>query len=223
MYRHYLKNAYVACLLGVALLLASGVVYRYYSTKWEYLLAETVKLPVPLSEFPLDVGSWQGHDVPMSETVKQIAGNDDFISRAYVHSQTKQTVYVYVAFSGRPRKMRGHRPQVCYKWAGWNNTSSEPVTIELIDGRLQEAMIHRFDRMIPVQQKTSVLNYYVVNGHVALTEESFTGMGFRAPNLQGNLAQYVAQVQITSEQDSAVLAAARDLCGSLYGFFPAVE
>ena len=142
MHRRYLKNVNVACLIAVVLLLASGAVYRYYAAKWNRMLAEAVKLPVPLSEFPLVVGPWQGQDVPMSETTKQIAGNDDFISRAYVNSQTKQTVYVYVAFSGRPRNMRSHRPQVCYKGAGWNNTASDPVSVELADGRRLEAVIH---------------------------------------------------------------------------------
>ena len=65
-----------------------------------------------------------------------------------------------------------------------------------------------------------MLNYYIVNGQMTLTEEAFTGLGFRTPNLSGDLARYVAQVQISAEQDSAILAAAQDLCGPLGGFFP---
>ncbi|NLH17777.1 MAG: EpsI family protein, partial [Phycisphaerae bacterium] len=201
-------------------LVGSGLVYRHYAEKWHRLLAVPVKLPRPLAEFPMQVGDWQGQDVEMSEAVKKIAGNDDYISRQYVNSRTGQSVYLYVAFSGRPRNMRGHRPQVCYKGAGWNNTESVPVTVELADGRQMEAMMHRFNRIVPSKQMVSVLNYYVVNGQVTLTEEVFTGLGFRTPNLKGNLARYVTQVQISGEQESGILAGAREICGLLESHFP---
>jgi EpsI family protein len=209
-----------AAVVCAAALVGSGLVYRHYAEQWQRLLAQPVKLPTPLKAFPMQVGDWQGRDVEMSEAVKKIAGNDDYISRAYVNSKTGQTVYLYVAFSGRPRNMRGHRPQVCYKGAGWNNTASDRVAVDLADGRRMEAMIHRFDRVTPSRQAVAVLNYYVVNGQVTLTEEAFTSLGFRTPNLSGDLARYVAQVQISGEQDSAILAAARDLCGPLGRFLP---
>jgi hypothetical protein len=75
-----------------------------------------------------------GRNEEMSEAVKKIVGNDDYISRQYVHAQTRQAVYLYVSFSGRKRNMREHRPQVCYKWAGWNNTVSDRVAVDLADG-----------------------------------------------------------------------------------------
>jgi len=209
-----------AAIVCAAALVGSGLVYRHYAEKWQRMLAQPVKLPTPLKEFPMQVGAWQGQDVEMSEAVKKIAGNDDYISRAYVNSRAGQVVYLYVAFSGRPRNMRGHRPQVCYRWAGWNNTASDPVMVDLADGRRLEAMMHRFDRIVPSKQAVAVFNYYVVNGQVTLTEEAFTGLGFRTPNLSGDLARYVAQVQISGDQDSAILAAARELCGPLFGFFP---
>jgi EpsI family protein len=209
-----------AAIVCAAALVGSGLVYRHFADRWNRMLAQPVKLPRPLAEFPMQVGPWQGRDVEMSEAVKKIAGNDDYISRAYVNPRTGQAVNLYVAFSGRPRNMRGHRPQVCYKGAGWNNTESVPVAVDLADGRRMEAMMHRFDRVTPSRQTVAVLNYYVVNGQMTLTEEAFTGLGFRTPNLSGDLARYVAQVQISAEQDSAILAAARELCGPLGRFFP---
>jgi EpsI family protein len=219
---HRVSGKRMACatIVCAAALVGSGLVYRHYAEKWQRMLAQPVKLPIPLKAFPMKVGTWQGQDVEMSEAVKKIAGNDDYISRAYVNSRTGQVVYLYVAFSGRPRNMRGHRPQVCYKGAGWNNTASDPVSVDLADGRRMEAMMHRFDRVTPSRQAVAVLNYYVVNGQVELTEEAFTGLGFRTPNLSGDLARYVAQVQISADQDSAILAAAKELCGPLFGFFP---
>jgi len=38
-------------------LAGSGEVYRHYADKWHRLLAVPVKLPVPLAEFPMEVGS----------------------------------------------------------------------------------------------------------------------------------------------------------------------
>jgi EpsI family protein len=212
-----------AAVVCAAALAGSGLVYRHFADQWHQLLAVPVKLPRPLAQFPMQVGDWQGRDVEMSEAVKKIAGNDDYISRAYVNGRTGQAVYLYVAFSGRPRNMQGHRPQVCYKGAGWTNTASDPVKVDLADGRRMEAMLHRFERVKPAQQKTAVLNYYIINGQVKQFQESFSGFSWRTPNLRGDLARYVAQVQISGEQDSAILAAGRDLCGPLGGFFPAKE
>lgn len=213
------RVAWAAVLCAVALV-GSGLVYRHYAEKWNRLLAVPVKLPRPLAEFPMQVGDWQGQDVEMSEATKKIAGNDDYISRQYVNSQTGQAVYLYVAFSGRPRNMRGHRPQVCYKGAGWNNTESVPVTVELADGRQMEAMMHRFNRVVPSKQAVAVLNYYIVNGEIELYQDTFSRLSWRMPNLRGDLAHYVAQVQISGEQDSTIRGAAKDLCGPLFGFFP---
>ena len=141
------KRVALAAIVCSAALVGSGLVYRHFADQWQRLLAQPVKLPTPLAEFPMRVGPWQGRDVEMSEAVKKIAGNDDYISRAYVNTRTGQAVNLYVAFSGRPRNMRGHRPQVCYKGAGWNNTESVPVAVDLADGRRLEAMMHRFDRV----------------------------------------------------------------------------
>jgi hypothetical protein len=82
-------------------------VYRHLAEKWQRLLAVAVKLPMPLAEFPMLVGSWRGQDVEMSEAVKETAGNDDYICRQYVNERMGQSVYLHVAFSARPCNMRG--------------------------------------------------------------------------------------------------------------------
>jgi hypothetical protein len=112
----------LAAVVCATALVGSGLVYRHYAEKWQRMLAQPVKLPTPLKAFPMQVGAWQGQDVEMSEAVKKIAGNDDYISRAYeTRGQGRRCICMWV--SGRPRNMR--EPAGCAKGAGWNNTASD--------------------------------------------------------------------------------------------------
>jgi hypothetical protein len=69
-------------------------------------------------------------------------------------------------------------------------------------------------------QEIVVLNFYIVNGLLSSSENVFTGVGWRTPNIAGDPARYVAQVQISSVLENAVLGAARDMTEIILDFFP---
>ena len=48
-------------------------------------------------------------------------------------------------------------------------------------------------------------------------------MGWRTPNIKGNPARYVAQVQISSVVENSVLKAAQDMTEFVLEFFPDEE
>lgn len=206
------------CILG-----ASGVAYRVLWQKMKSSLAVPIKLPTPLKSIPHTIGDWQGEDVKLSETVLEIAGNDDFLSRVYTQPDNRSGVYIYVAFSGRPRYMRGHQPLVCYPNAGYQTENSRQTQVITTGSLPIPCMVHRFKRVYPHSDNVVVLNYYIVNGKLALDEKSFSGLGFRSPNLQGDLARYVAQIQISSQSETTVLKAAAELSDTLLRFFPAID
>jgi len=182
-----------------------------------------IRLAVPLSQFPFEVGNWTGQDIPVSETVLRVAGNDDYFARSYINTATDQHVNVYVAYSARPRTMLGHRPTVCYPNAGWVLDSTTLQNVSLNSGREMPCLVHRFYKSAPHRAEIVVLNFYILNGHVTADERGFSGVGWRTPNIEGNAARYVSQVQISSVMESAVLTATRELADSILEYFPQTD
>jgi hypothetical protein len=65
-----------------------------------------------------------------------------------------------------------------------------------------------------------VLNFYIVNGAATIDESVFSGIGWRTPNIGGNAARYITQVEISSVLEHAVRSTASEIIESLFDFFP---
>jgi hypothetical protein len=65
-----------------------------------------------------------------------------------------------------------------------------------------------------------VLNFYIVNGQLTSDERVFSGVGWRTPNIGGDPAHYVTQVQIGSILENSTRVAARDMAELILDFFP---
>ena len=207
-------------LLAMLLLVVSGIAYRVVAGRMQTVAGTRIELPIPLSEFPMEVGKWVGKDVPMSKTVQKVAGNDDFFSRLYINETTGEWASIYVAYTARPRTMLGHRPQVCYRAHGWVHDGTDNITTALASGREIPCLLHRFHRSGPSRDETVVLNFYLLNGKITDDESSFDGVGWRTPNIAGNIARYAAQVQISSVLENSVRSAAREFSELIVEYFP---
>jgi len=206
--------------LAMVLLVVIGIGYRLVATKMNVIVTTPIKLDVPLSEFPIRIGQWVGRDVPISETVLEMAANDDFLSRLYMNESSNQWANVYVAYTATPRTMLGHRPQVCYPANGWTHENTEHVQVISNSGRKIRCLLHNFQKSTPKTEEIVVLNYYIVNGQITDDESVFSGLGWRTPNIDGNPARYVAQIQISSLLEMSVRSVARDLTDLIMGYFP---
>lgn len=185
-------------------LLVCGAGYRIAMAKYRPLMAERILLPVPLSVFPKTIGDWVGQDKPLSREVEQIAGNDDYVNRLYADGLTGEWAYFYIAYSGRPRTMLGHKPEVCYVGAGWVHDSTEQSRVVLSNGTTLPCLVHHFHQPPPKSGAICVLNYYVLNGVPTNDEGQFAGLLDRLPNIEGNPARYVAQVEVSSVSEASV-------------------
>ncbi len=65
-----------------------------------------------------------------------------------------------------------------------------------------------------------VLNFYVLNGKPTADENDFSGSLWRRPNIAGDLAQYVAQVQVSSVLESSVRKMAKDVADLILDYLP---
>jgi EpsI family protein len=192
------RSRWWGTLLAGALLLAGGFAYRLTAAAVAAELAAKIRLDPPLASLPHVLGSWVGEDVPLSEGVQRIAGNDDFVSRRYRHCGTGEQVHLYVAYTARPRTMLRHRPTVCYTSAGWSHVGTRLAALEAPASWHEPwpLLLHSFLKPNPTERRVVVLNYYVLNGRVTVDEHSFWGLPWRDPNLGRNASRYVAQVQI---------------------------
>jgi hypothetical protein len=211
---------WVAWMLTILLLLCAGIVYRVTAKQLKLAIDTSIKLPCLLSTFPTEVGSWRGKDVPIPSNIQQVAGNDDFLCRFYANELTKEWANVYIAYSARPRTMLGHKPQVCYVGNGWILDSTEPSKVVSACGTAIPCLVHHFHKPAPDNTKVVVLNFYILNGQITSDESNFSGIGWRTPNIAGDPARYVAQVQISSTQESSVRLAAKDMADLIITFFP---
>ena len=205
--------------LALLLLTGTGIVYRAVASRLERI-AKSVTLPVSLDAFPKEIGHWVGDNVPIPANIQRVAGNDAFVNRLYRNRVSNEWVNVYVAYSAHPRTMLGHRPRICYVAGGWIHDGTEQTHFTSRGGKELGCLVHRFHRPAPEHEETVVLNFYVVNGRTTWDDSVFTGVGWRTPNIDGDLARYVTQVQISSTLENSVRSAASDMTELILDFFP---
>jgi len=210
-------------ILAVVLLVSAGVTYRILASGLERVISRTIKLPVPMSAFPLQIGDWSGIDLPIPNTTKEYMEKnfaDDYFSRQYYNSATNAKANVYVVYcSSRPGGILGHRPRVCYKGYGWIHDGTETEQFISRAGQKIPYLIHRFHKPTTMTQAV-VLNFYVLNGKLTADEKDFSGLFGPRLNFAGDLAKYVAQVQISSEVENSVLKMAKDVVDLILDYLP---
>jgi len=207
------------------LLLGAGIVYRVAASGLQRIRDKPVKLPVPfLSAIPMEVGLWTGQERDLPSTTKEYMTDnfaDDFVSRRYVNRAEGAWADVYVVYcSTYPSGLLGHRPDVCFPAHGWVRDQTTETEITTRSGQKIRCLSHQFHRSPPEYGQVSVLSFYVLNGQVTLRERDFSGFLDRTPNISGNPARYVAQVQISSMFEPSARAAARDLVDTILTFLP---
>lgn len=211
---------FFVCIIAILLLVSSGVTYRIFASRLKLVVGTPVELPVPLNNFPKQIGPWSGEDVPIPVNIQRVAGNDAFLNRLFINESNNQWANVYIAYTAHPRTMLGHRPQICYVAGGWVHESSILTRVTSSTGREFQCLLHRFHRPYPESEETVVLNFYIVNGQLTSDERVFSGVGWRTPNINGDPARYVTQVQISSVFENSVRSIAKDIAEVVLDYFP---
>ena len=209
-----------ACFVVLLVIIICGFLYTAAANRLDKYTGADIRLPVPLKDFPFYIGDWFGKDVPLDQSIIESAANDDYCSRFYLNKVSDYGVNLYIAYSARPRTMLGHRPDVCYVGAGWILESTKLSSFYSKSGQEIPCLLHRFKMPQPKQDELVVINFYIVNGKTSADESTFSGIGWRTPNIDGDIARYVAQVQISAVLEDAARTAARDMANTILKFFP---
>jgi hypothetical protein len=211
---------FMVWIFAVILLVSSGITYRVLASRLKLVVDTPVKLPVPLSAFPKKIGNWVGKDVAIPTNIVRAARNDAYLNRFFINEVNNQWANVYIAYTAHPRTMLGHRPQICYVAGGWVHEDTKTTSVTTRAGREIPCLLHRFRRPSPETEETVVINFYIVNGRLTSDERVFSGVGFRTPNINGDPARYVTQVQISSVFENSVRSATADITEQILDFFP---
>lgn len=210
--------------LAVLLLVSSGIAYRVLASRLQIVLDTPIDLPIPLSGFPSEIRNWQGTDLTIPATTKEYMERhfaNDFLSRRYINAATNAWADVYIVYcSSRPGGILGHRPRVCYTGGGWVHDGTEESQFISTSGRQIPCLVHRFHKPAPAYQQTVVLNFYILNGQITTEEDDFSSPFGRRPNVEGDPARYVAQVQISSILENSIRSAAEDMTDLILDFLP---
>ncbi len=208
--------------VAVLLLVGAGLVYRMGLARFEEPMP--VAPPVSLAEIPMTVEDWTGETLAIpSITEEYMRANfaDDYISRRYIDAERHMWADVYVVYcSSRPAGMLGHRPRVCFPAHGWVHDETSESEFRTRSGRRRPCLVHHFHKQTPDYGRVVVLNFYVLNGEVTLREGDFSGLFGRRPNISGNPARYVAQIQISSSVEHSARSLAAVLADSILAILP---
>jgi EpsI family protein len=213
-----------AWVLAAVLLVSAGIGYRVLASGLHRVVSKPIELPVPLGTFPSQIGNWYGKDLSIPSTTKEYMEKnfaDDYLTRRYINSNGRDWADLYVVYcSSRPAGIKGHRPRVCYRGFGWIHDSTRPDAFASGNGREIPCLVHRFHSPAPRNDHVVVLNFYVLNGKITADEKDFSGLLGRRPNIAGDLAKYVAQVQISSRLENSVRKLARDTADLILDYLP---
>ena len=215
---------WLAAVVAVLMLVTAGFGYRAAAVHMPGAAVAAVKLPVSLKQLPMQVAGWVGEDLPIPETTEEYMRRnfaDDFISRRYVDASQGLWTDVYVVYcSSRPGGILGHQPRVCFPAHGWIHDGTVTSEITSGSGRPISCLIHRFHKSPPASQEIVVLSFYILNGQITLSEDDFSGPLGRRPNVSGDSARYVAQVQISSVYEHSIRTAAAQMADTILAFLP---
>jgi len=86
-----------------------------------------------LAQFPQEVGSWTGRDVPIPQDALEVLGPGDFLLRVY-RNQSQPEPYVDLFIAYFPSQRAGdtiHSPKHCLPGAGWLPLETNRISVSL--------------------------------------------------------------------------------------------
>ena len=110
----------IAFVLGLAVLLAGGVVHGLYAERWQNSTAREDAI-AKLPGVPMTVGAWVAEDQPTDAQEYAQAGAQGYWARMY-RKDAKE--FLVILMVGRAGRMAVHTPEVCYSGAGFEIAGS---------------------------------------------------------------------------------------------------
>ena len=141
-------------LLAVVILVGVHGVTRWVS---QGRAPEEVRLPASsLSNMPMQLGAWKGHDEQMDPRLGVAVGAADVVNRQYAEELGGKVALQVAAFTTAENSLP-HSPEVCYKQAGWKIVERRTVDLRVEGEKTRPAQLLVFDMD---RQRIVVLYWY---------------------------------------------------------------
>jgi hypothetical protein len=179
--------------IGVGLMLISGWGYRHLA---RYLdrPAETMAMSAgTLAKLPMNLGSWEGTDLPLESGVVRALDAEDYLNRGYARYLGTEAVELFIVYGVRGRDLMPHRPEVCYPANGWVLREADRDQLPIAEAENLECKIYHFDRSGLDFNAISVLNYYIIDGQYCPDVSLLKSKAWRG----SGALRYLVQVQIS--------------------------
>jgi len=117
----------------------------------------TIERPVlrqDLSNLPMVMGDWVGHDEPIADDIVERAQTDAYINRIYENTlKPGEKVSLWINYSQTGLNLR-HSPEVCLPSSGWERIESlqETLYIDSVDGQKVPASVLAYSKDATVQR-----------------------------------------------------------------------
>ncbi len=123
------RSRLLPLLVGLALLLTTGLVHGLWTDRWQPS-EKVARGAERLKGLPDEVGSWRGEAFDQDPEEMKMTGAMGHWSRLFTDSRSGEKVMV-ILLCGRPKQMSVHRPEDCYLAAGY--TMPAPARRLMID------------------------------------------------------------------------------------------
>lgn len=121
------------------------------------------------SSFPINVGSWEGRDVPMDDHVLEVLGPGEFLSRIYATGDRPWVDFFVAYFPSQKTGDAIHSPKNCLPGSGWAPIESGFRKIDVPS--LGKIEVNRYV-IARGNQKQIVYYWYQSHGRVIASEYS---------------------------------------------------
>ena len=195
------RSAMIAAVLAGVLMFTSGMTYRVLAARiWPPVIAPPFA-PDTLQGLPMQINGWEGSDVSLDEAIVDRTDADAYVNRRYLSAEDNEVVSVYVACGVRARDLSVHRPENCYRSAGWTLQSRRLLELTLANGMTLPCTIFEFLRGGVSVQRVTVLHCLIVDGQ-------FCGDFAAVLKITGHrfdTVRYVAQMQIVASLEPSMV------------------
>ncbi|HME09999.1 MAG TPA: EpsI family protein, partial [Bryobacteraceae bacterium] len=143
-----------ALILTIILIAQASVFYGFSRG------SENVPLVQSLDRFPAQTGNWRLlQNGVIEDEVKEVLRADDYLTRVYGDTQSKQVASLFVAYFRSQRAgQTPHSPKNCLPGSGWIWTISDTVPVA-IPGLAQPIVVNRYV-VTKGEERAMVLYWY---------------------------------------------------------------
>lgn len=114
----------VPIILGVIALIGFTVAEARVSGRFQASNMTPEQFEALLKKVPMDIGEWEGTDMPVDDRVKRVSGAKGYVSRNYKNSITGEEVSIWLIV-GHSKDVVRHTPDVCYPSSGFTQRAPE--------------------------------------------------------------------------------------------------